>query len=1031
MIPKKIHYCWFGRGKKDKLFYKCLESWKKFFPDYEIIEWNEDNFDVNYNTYTKEAYENKKYAFVSDVARLKILYDQGGIYFDTDVEVIKKFPEEVLERGYFAEEIRHDDLVNINTGLGFSVPAKNKAIKIMLDDYDKVHFVNRDGNFDLTPCLVRNSRALIDAGYSIEPGQEVAGIPIYDNRYFCGYDFMNHQYDISDETLSIHHYAASWQSTGLKRISKFKEKVSNIVGIENYNKIRDFKNNFKKKPIKELKKHTDILFFVGYFFILANFALSAVSFVKPALPYFDYIGIACIGLFALINIKRYRIRDYIIVTIFAVLFAIVALKSHDKTPLKLLAIITAFKGVDFKKFVKNDFKVRLFFFLTVIFLSFLGLTQTGTYHRGEEIRHSFGVGHPNQFGFYSIVLSAELVYLMRNRIVPIIFIGILLAVNYFLVDSRAATIVLALLLVYVLLPYCWSRKILRFIPVKLILTCSFLIFLVFSVFMTFNWTAARQDWIFKVNKAFNNRFYFSKVVANEYSPTTLFGNYFEKREDLKGAPKNTPMTVDNAYMYSVIILGLVTTTILALAYTRTFRQLYKTNNYTMVVILSLVCLYAVSEPIVTDVGINPFVILLGSALFGSWNDLERGDAAKLMRHSRRNRQKVLLVSQVNTNNYGSLLQIFCLERALETFLTNNPKPTKLTKVKVLDYDIIENAAKRLKRKKTKFSSYDFKLKFAKVMLWPFLRIRNGRLNGFRRRKMGLYPIDPIRMQDDLRYVDKFGVYMVGSDQIWSSKGLDKVNTLSWVSSSSLKVSYATQIGDGSLESGDFKRYYALEDFRALSAETYTYANTQIGHVFNKEFREVASPIVLLGREALLRYCRKSNNKRKCLCYFSGGSDLHRRYALKYTEYNKLKMKAVVGMNDDNLAINRSLFSRAIWRMDPIRLIKKVNQSSLVITDSYDVLVLSVLLHKNFIVLCRENINDLENYKMVAFLDKIGLKHLFNKAPVENRKVKITKAKWKEVDKTIEQMRSESLNYLQDVLKLDKRNQENAMRARKS
>ena len=122
MIPKKIHYCWFGKGPKSKLFEKCLASWKKYFPDFEIIEWNEENFDVSSNKYVKEAYENKKWAFVSDYARLKIIYEEGGIYFDTDVEVLKRIPDEILETGYFAKESDN----YIATGLGFAANKKSQ-----------------------------------------------------------------------------------------------------------------------------------------------------------------------------------------------------------------------------------------------------------------------------------------------------------------------------------------------------------------------------------------------------------------------------------------------------------------------------------------------------------------------------------------------------------------------------------------------------------------------------------------------------------------------------------------------------------------------------------------------------------------------------------------------------------------------------------------------------------------------------------------------------------------------------------------
>lgn len=241
MIPKKIHYCWFGKGPKNKLFYKCLDSWKKYFPEYEIIEWNEDNFDINYNDYVKEAYENKKYAFVSDVARLKIIYDYGGIYFDTDVEVIKKFDDKLLENGYFGMEI--DDL--INTGLGFASLPKQKIIKIMLDDYDSLHFINNDGTMNLTPCPKINTNSLISRGYKVSPNCTIEKIPIFTKEYIGGFDQNSDHYIISDKTYSIHHYNASWESNNYKVKAKIKRIISKFIGINNYLKVKQIKSKIK------------------------------------------------------------------------------------------------------------------------------------------------------------------------------------------------------------------------------------------------------------------------------------------------------------------------------------------------------------------------------------------------------------------------------------------------------------------------------------------------------------------------------------------------------------------------------------------------------------------------------------------------------------------------------------------------------------------------------------------------------------------------------------------------------------------
>lgn len=128
MIPKTIHYCWFGRGKKTDLILKCIESWKKYCPDYKIIEWNEDNFNVDFCDYSHDAYQERKWAFVSDIARLKILHDNGGIYLDTDVELHCSLDNLLHYEAWFAQ----DDIRYINTGLGFGSIKGNELIGVML-----------------------------------------------------------------------------------------------------------------------------------------------------------------------------------------------------------------------------------------------------------------------------------------------------------------------------------------------------------------------------------------------------------------------------------------------------------------------------------------------------------------------------------------------------------------------------------------------------------------------------------------------------------------------------------------------------------------------------------------------------------------------------------------------------------------------------------------------------------------------------------------------------------------------------------
>ena len=145
MIPKTIHYCWFGGNPLPDLAIKCIKSWKKYCPDYEIIEWNEKNFDLQYNTYVREAYEAKKWAFVSDVARLFALVNYGGIYMDTDVEVIKSLDDLLLYQSVSGFESE----TQIPTGL-MACEKGNRMFQEFLNDYEGKHFIRDDGSLDLT-----------------------------------------------------------------------------------------------------------------------------------------------------------------------------------------------------------------------------------------------------------------------------------------------------------------------------------------------------------------------------------------------------------------------------------------------------------------------------------------------------------------------------------------------------------------------------------------------------------------------------------------------------------------------------------------------------------------------------------------------------------------------------------------------------------------------------------------------------------------------------------------------------------------
>ena len=206
-IPKIIHYCWFGRGQKPPLAEKCIASWRKFLPDYEIKEWNEDNYDVNSIPYTAEAYATKKYAFVSDYARFDILYRYGGVYFDTDVEIIKSI-DDILSAGpYMGRELP----MTINGGLGLAAEPGMAAYSAILAHYQPLRFLQKDGSFDRKTIVQHVTETLIENGLKWREGiVDFMGVKIYPPEYFNPKDMGTGRLTITANTRTIHHYSASW-----------------------------------------------------------------------------------------------------------------------------------------------------------------------------------------------------------------------------------------------------------------------------------------------------------------------------------------------------------------------------------------------------------------------------------------------------------------------------------------------------------------------------------------------------------------------------------------------------------------------------------------------------------------------------------------------------------------------------------------------------------------------------------------------------------------------------------------------------
>lgn len=259
MIPKVIHYCWFGGGKKSELIEKCIASWRKFCPDCEIVEWNESNYDVSKNKYMYQAYQEKRWGFVPDYARLDIIYNHGGIYLDTDVELIRNIDNLFDGDGFMGFESTpgQSEKCFVNTGQGFGAPAHNEIIKKMRDLYENLEFVNSDGTLNLQPSPFYNTMALMQEGLKQKNVMQIIGkVTVYPADYMCPIDWRTQKCTITSNTISIHHFNASWLSESEKKRRKRERQcdyvkhlpnmiIKKILGDEYYEKL--------KKSIKRVK----------------------------------------------------------------------------------------------------------------------------------------------------------------------------------------------------------------------------------------------------------------------------------------------------------------------------------------------------------------------------------------------------------------------------------------------------------------------------------------------------------------------------------------------------------------------------------------------------------------------------------------------------------------------------------------------------------------------------------------------------------------------------------------------------------
>lgn len=217
LIPKKIHYCWFGKKPIPAELQKCMDSWKRFCPDYEIIHWDEDNYDIHKSPYMEQAHAQKKWGFVSDYARLDILYQHGGIYMDTDVELIRNLDELLYQPAFCGVEVWG----TVGSGASLGAQAENPVLKVMLDLRNSMPVLMEDGTLNQTASGYCDTLPLLSMGLCLNGETQVIAngmMTVYSADFFLPFDYVSGVTNITKNTFSIHHYSGSW--TGERGIAE-------------------------------------------------------------------------------------------------------------------------------------------------------------------------------------------------------------------------------------------------------------------------------------------------------------------------------------------------------------------------------------------------------------------------------------------------------------------------------------------------------------------------------------------------------------------------------------------------------------------------------------------------------------------------------------------------------------------------------------------------------------------------------------------------------------------------------------------
>lgn len=384
-------------------------------------------------------------------------------------------------------------------------------------------------------------------------------------------------------------------------------------------------------------------------------------------------------------------------------------------------------------------------------------------------------------------------------------------------------------------------------------------------------------------------------------------------------------------------------------------------------------------------------------------------------------KKILLVTWYENKNYGTALQAYALKSVIE-----NPKITGLNlnePIPKCTCDILPHKPERQRRKNNIFS----KLLSLHSYVMKIQQIRDKRI--YKKKKM-LFDLREKNFEEFLKnnfrfatdhYVqefvelqqigEKYDLVMSGSDQIWNPEALDPAYLLEWAQSGK-KISYGSSLSSKSIPA-EYEHLFndALKDFKAISIRD-RMCRSALSRIVGKTVSTVVDPVVLLGRNGLLKNTVKITSSPYMFCYFLGNNQEHRKLAVLKASEMRLPIHAVINSGSDFKA-DKLLEKYADWDVNPWKFVSYINTASIVVTDSFHATVISVLCHTNFVVLEKDSSRPEQNNRILEFLDAVGLRERWGNM---SQKVEISNEQWDYADRAIEALRRDSLEFLLEAIK---------------